>query len=191
MEQSIVYAFGDNTGTPIIPVDWFDDSYLKQIAEKKAPQNEEIESLIETYRESVFKDSFSILHGRSTQDLVRRIYEPGGLSRRRNKEICKNIKREVGRIENKRILIIFGLDHKFYIDDFLQNEDVEVLSALKLPQGFEVSQRLKNASINNIKASQALLEKRLAERFYRGEMKDRLEEKLKTYPKWLEAVSRL
>jgi hypothetical protein len=145
IEQSIVYAFGDETNTPVIPVDWFEEPSL-EISHPELEQ--EARALVGEYQKQILEGSFPELQGMKTQDLVRSIYriseKHGEIgARQRNEKICENIKVALSDIYGKRILIIFGLDHKHFLEDWLSAQEQDISNPESTP---EISDSLKAVS---------------------------------------------
>jgi hypothetical protein len=205
IEQSIVYAYAEPKGIPVIPVDWFDENFIKQMKSEDAKLSDKAKAKLkplEDHYNKLFKTgTFEELQSASTQTLVRKLYaayEEAGLlsSRERNERICENIVHALQDQHSKRVLIVFGLDHKYFQEDCIKrtgNQSLDVSEAfdLKKIEQFKVSRDLRERSIKNITASEALLKSRLAGGTYQGELKSKLIGKVSDYAKWLAAVSEL
>lgn len=205
IEQSIIYAIGESKGAKLIPVDWFNDAFIEGVQrenEKADPKMEDqVRPLFKSYENIFLTESFEQIHQKATSDLVRdiyTIYERNGLMlyRERNVQICKNIETAIAGVRGKRVLIIFGLDHKFFIDDFLKTSGRRVLSVEDWYNSSNVnnapiSSSLKTLSVRNLNESKQLLQKRLKEKYYNQAYHDRLGKKLNGFDSWIEAVNAL
>ena len=78
IEQSIVYAFGETKKINVVPVDWFDDAWMKSFLESNQKQtpalDAEVKPFNDRYMELVNGASFRELHEPATQALVRKMY---------------------------------------------------------------------------------------------------------------------
>lgn len=205
IEQSIVYAFGKEAKLPVVPVDWFDDTLLDAMSKEDAQNNPQFEQLVKPlsaeYERSFRHDSFFDLQGQKTQALVRSIYDLSEkygrtLNRKRNENICENIRTALHDIRGKRILVVFGLDHKYFLEDCLKHQGNDIINATDFLvadtlKGFKVSSSLNKTSLANISAAEILLQTRLTVGVYQGAMKQKLTNKLKEFKIWREVVSTL
>jgi hypothetical protein len=101
-----------------------------------------------------------------------------------DQEIVKNIDHALSTIKRGKILIIFGLDHKYFLDDFLR-ENYRTESMISIDewyssdkvQGLTLSRETKDKAIANIKASKILLRERLASGYFSSLWSDRIGKK--------------
>jgi hypothetical protein len=205
IEQSIVYAFGETLGVPVHAVDWFDDALIQSLeSEEKSPGSPELkaqlEHLFSTYMQMVNTASFVDLHSSKTQNMVRKIYsiqEQLGMvsSRRRNERICGNIVECLTGIPTRRAIIVFGLDHKYFIEDYLIGKGFGSLAAEFLfEQRFNLDDQqrisIKQRALENIIASESLLSLRLDSNYYEPLIRDRLLGKTPEFAIWRNTITR-
>ena len=201
IEQSIVYAYGKLNGAEVVPVDWFDDDFLKESAQEDTQVipglREKALPIAKEYQRQIAIGTIFELHSQSTQSKSKQLHELdekfGRLTwRKRNEKICKNIQASVNSLHGKRILIIFGLDHKYYIDEFLQKAQTAPVSmqawlSESMLKKLQVPANLKDLSVENMKKSQSLLKTRLDSGFYKVDQ-SRLSQKLKEFDRWIDAL---
>lgn len=205
IEQSIIYAYAEENNIPVIATDWFDNDLIREMEHdnsKVTPDLIDTLERISKFRESFSSSSLLELNSVAIKNYVREIYkllEENSLmsSRKRNDRILENIKKELAQINGKRVLIIYGMDHKFFIDDHLQsmesNEVVEVESWFqpKNLDSFKITDELKNKIIENLKYSESLLEQRMNSTFYQSEMHEKLKLKAPRFGNWIVAISKI
>lgn len=202
VEQSIVYAYGSLTNVPVQAVNWFADNQLELLKAENAKEplalKKKVAPLNQAYEKRLRSASFFELQSEKTQSLVRRIYttyEKGGsrLSAQRNKRICDNIKKALEPLNEKRVVIVFGLEHKYAIDDCVKaagdklNAATSFLNSQKLAS-FTLPESLKEKSVQNIQMSGKFLQQELTRGRFKGAERERLESKLSTFPDWIDAV---
>lgn len=205
IEQTLVFAYAEEHSIPVIPTDWFDEEFIREMeAEGKALTPEAIKKLTDmsAYRKSFDTDSLLKLNSPATKNIVReiyRVYEENGLmaSRKRNERIWENIRKELKGLQNKKILVIYGMDHKFFIDDqLLQLPDLTVLEVSswykdELNKSFAVPETLKKKAIANLQKSATALKERLAATSYSPKFKARLQSKEERFSQWAKAINLL
>ena len=132
IEQGIVYAYGTIHKVPVIAVDWFDDDYDKRMDSsviKFSPIiKKKLGQLESSYTKIVENGSFQEIQGRSTEDLVEQAYETeeqngDKFARERNDHICKHIDEALAGKHGLKVLIVFGLDHKYFFDRYLSSKE--------------------------------------------------------------------
>lgn len=200
IEQSLIYAFAKVKGKQVVPVDWFDDGFLDKMNQEDSIPDPEFDRkskpMDSKYEEVLKNGTFLELQGEGTQNLIRQIYmlqEKHGRmqSRRRNEKICENIDSSVLSINGKRVLIIFGLDHKYFIDDHLVGKQNHLVPIEQLVNSSpaSISSELKAQTLLNIDSAESLLRRRLTDDYYRGAMREKLRKKLESFKVWREAVN--
>lgn len=206
IEQSLIYAFASTHSVPVIPTDWFDDEFF-QLAQSELNKEDpefvkKIRPMFERYRASLTTASLIDLNSEATQKLIREIYltqEKAGMraSRIRNERIAKNIREALIKNSGKRVLILYGMDHKYFIDDAVStipnNKLLPVSSWFDSGKGRRsgLSKPSKDAALLNLKASEDLLRKRLASGFYPKLWELKLRKKLGQFAKWSKAIQAL
>lgn len=201
VEQSLVYAYGTLTNVPVTAVDWFEDNQLEKVRAESAKEpvalKKKVAGLNRQYDKVFREGSFFELQGPRTQNLVRKIYttyEQGGstLSLKRNQKICENITAQLKILNDKKVVIVFGLDHKYYIEDCVKKSGAKLATAESFlePQkmkSFVFPEQLKSQTITNINAAGTYLQQELARGKYKGAMKAQLSSKLQSFPDWIQA----
>lgn len=205
IEQAIVYAYAKAQAVPVKATDWFNEALIKEMFEensKVTPKLMETLQAMSVFRESFKTGSLLELHSEKIQDYMRelyKVYEENGLmaSRKRNDRIIANIKNELAKLQRKRVLIVYGLDHKFFIDDRLKEMDsIEFLPVSswfksETSKVFKISESLRSDIIENLKISEALLESRLKTQDYIQELDENLRAKLPRFQNWISNISKL
>lgn len=205
IEQALVYAYAQAHSIPVIPTDWFDETFIREMeSEGQALTPEAITTLTQmsAYRQGFSSASLLDLNSPETKKIVREIYrtyEELGLmaSRKRNDRIWENIKKELKGLQNKKILIVYGMDHKYFIDDqLLQLPDVTTLEVSSWynnenAKSFIVPEAIKRESILNLQRSAAALTDRLNSPNYSPAFKLRLQSKEARFTQWAQAISLL
>ena len=206
IEQSLVYAIAEESGAEVRPVDWFDDELISRMEREGRGLNphqvSQIELLQKKYVETIETGSIFQLNSQQVQNQVRELYAMYesfhlSASKSRNEKICLNIQKELRTIRGKRVLIIFGLDHKFYIEDCVSEDDQAKISSMS--EWFNMDQRnaftmntaIKNRTVENMKAAEKLLRIRVRSNFYSNDLKPRLAKKLESFGDWIEVISGL
>ena len=201
-EQALVYAYAEANGATVLPVDWFNDDYVKQSEEESAAitpaLKAELDPLFASFRKVVESGTFAESQSAETQALIRARYEllaKNGLKaeEKRNKVICENIKVELPKLEGQRVLAVFGLAHKFALDDCLNGVG---FPPVKLEKWYEagrsapVSPAFKSKATENLKRAKDILSERLGSGYYSADLENR-KEKLKELDRWIESTSGL
>ncbi len=202
-ELSLVYAFASVHNIQIIPTDWFDEEFFKLMQKEAAMRLQdflkEIWPTFLDYRASFYSASLLALNSEKTQKFVRefeQMKENVGLiaSKIRNEKILQNIKKELFKFTAKNILVIYGMDHKYFIDDGLaMNNHQKVLQVSEWfdPQQalhFEFNVEIKRCALSNLKAAEDMLTKRLSDHDYPPLWEPTLKEKLKQIAKWVVTI---
>lgn len=202
VEQSLVYAYGSLSNVPVQAVNWFADNQLELVraenAKEPASLKKKVAPLSREYENLIRTGSFMDLQSEKTQNLVRRIYttyEKGGstLSLKRNKRICENVTKALKLMEGKRVVIVFGLDHKYALEDCAKAAGAKVNSASSfLTQaklsGYKIPDPLREMSVTNIVTAGKFLRQELTKGKYRGAQRVQLEAKLSTFPDWIDSI---
>lgn len=204
IEQAIIYAYAFEKKIPVIPTDWFDDAFIAEMEADRKKEIPELEKIItpkfENYRQKFMTASLLELNSEKAMNEVRDIYsayERFGLmsSRKRNDQIAKNIQKALSDFSGKRVLILYGMDHKYFIDDFVEkiqgNEVIPVASWFdeEAAKKYQPSAAMKIRSIQNLKASESLATDRIKNKFYSNDMASRVENKIKRFQKWADAIN--
>lgn len=205
IEQAIIYAYAQERSIPVVATDWFDENFIREIEEegkKVAPELIEKLKPMTAYQESFNTASLLELNSESIKSRVRAIYktlDDNNLlcSRKRNDRIIENIYKELNKFNNKKVLIIYGMDHKFFIDDHLNGQsNVELLEVSswfnsEISESFKITDSIKLGSLKNLEKSASLLNERLNSKFYSAELEARLKVKQSKFANWINSVSRL
>lgn len=198
LELCLVYAYAERGGIPVIPTDWFDDSFIRQMIQEGSSLSpeagEKLGAMMEEYQASFFSSSLLGLHSPAAQAKIRSIYEAfeaHGLmaSRERNERILSNMREALTRLEGKRILAVYGMDHKYFIDDHLRGE-VEAIPVSDWfdpakAEEFLIPASVKSAAIRNLELSRKALVLRLQAGNYSPELADRMRAKLPRFESWV------
>ncbi|NUM88858.1 MAG: hypothetical protein HUU37_06620 [Bdellovibrionales bacterium] len=203
IEQAVVLAFAEEAGVSVVPVDWFDDEFIRAAdAEFQGitpALKEVVEPLYEEYKNAFSTRPLLEMNGSEWLGKIRKIYallEENGLvmSRKRNERICRNLAGALAALRGKRVLVLFGLDHKFFLDDCVKG-----IPAQKLIQPAEwysdaaVGQSgaggsLWERSVANLEAARDLLVARLENGHYSRDIAERLKKKLPRFDAWIAAI---
>lgn len=183
-EQSLVYAFAKETGATVVPIDWFDDQYNNESIEEEArltpALKEEIKPLLVEFLAVVQGGNFLDSQSVRTQSLVRKRYdilEKYGFTslRRRDEKICQNLQKHSAKFSEQRVLIVFGLAHKYFLEDCLRNLGVKPVVAKswfnpKKVVEFKPSDALKSNALRTFYEAKELLSKRLSGDYYKSDV---------------------
>jgi hypothetical protein len=158
----------------VIPVDWFDDEFIAEGLKEDAKPNLELKKTV---------GPLKVEYGQVGDKI-------------RNEHICQNISTAIEGTRGKRVMVVFGLDHKYFLNDCLEKAGnrilpVEELVSTKNSEYYQVDAAIKREALKNISAAKALLQKQLRENFYKGLLKERLGNKLKSFDQWISTVSAL
>lgn len=202
-EQAIVYAYAKYAAIPVIPVDWFDDHYNKELAREETEMaqtlKDKIEPLFKKFTSIVRTGTLADSQSQETQALIQQRYElikKEGLQafETRNLAICKNIESQIPQFHHKRVLIVFGLAHKYFIENCLRQNGIEALQFSNLDSSGRpitaIPKDLKSEAALNFKAAKKLLGHRLRIGFYRSNIPE-LQDKLKEFDRWIKQTSEL
>jgi hypothetical protein len=201
-EQSFVYAFAKESGAKVVPVDWHNDQYNIESAKANSKMTQiikkEIEPLLGRFLNIVQTGSFLESQSPETQNLIRKRYDilaSHGISflRKRDSNICQNIKKLS--LSNERVLIVFGLAHKYYLEDCVQEKELRPVAAegwfdQSSARKFTPSQGLNEEAIRTLKAAKYLLGSRLKDAYYKTDVEN-LKEKLAEFDVWIQKASEL
>ena len=201
-EQALVYAYAETAGATVVPVDWFNDDYVKQAEEETAAMTPalkaEIDPLFASFRKVVETSTLAESQNAETQNLIRARYEllaKNGLKaeEKRNKVICENIKVKLPELEGQRVLVVFGLAHKFALDDCLAAAGQP---PVKLEKWYDASvtppfsPAFKSKAVEIFKSAKDVLAQRLESGYYSADLENR-KEKLKELDRWIERTNGL
>lgn len=205
IEQAIVFAYAKERAVPVIATDWFDADLIREMEEENSKVTPALIKTLQTM--SAFRETFNTaslleLNSEATQDHTREIYkvfESNGLmaSRKRNDRILANIKKELGQFEGKRVLVIYGMDHKFFIDDHLKVLlEVEVVGVSSWftadsARSYKISESLRSEVIHNLKTSESLLAARLKASEKPNLLTEKLRAKLPRFQVWMASILKM
>ncbi len=103
--------------------------------------------------------------------------------------------KNISGLKGKRVLIIYGLDHKYFIEDFLGVEKQNVVNAESFyktsEQNFVVDPSLKKKTLDNVSGAKHLLEKRLSKGYYSKDFSEQLTHKAKEFDVWINYLESL
>lgn len=203
IEQAIVYAIAREIGIPVVATDWFNDLFIEEMIAEGSDLPPEIVNGLHTkmkeYQSLFFSADFETLHSPSCQNQISQIYaeyEKLGLlcSRKRNLEILSNIKSELAKFDGKRILVIYGMDHKYFLDTQLKNQ--VILSPTEdwydpsKSAEFRFSKELKSRTIENLENAKHALSDRLQSTKVSKTFESRLRSKLPKFDIWIEHLNK-
>lgn len=205
IEQSIVYAYAKTNGVEVAPIDWVDEKWLADFLEYSKKPHPILDAHLKPYEEKyaqMIKDgTFRELHSDHLENLIREMYEVGArygdiASKFRNEKICENLKRRLINEKGRRILVIFGLEHRFSLNDCIRESGAFILSTENWLGGSNldissISPEIRNLSILNIEAAKKLLQERLDNGFYAEPNKSRMKQKIDAFTRWREKLRTL
>jgi len=194
IEQTLVYAMGDLRGYAVVPADWFDDDFVAAMMKDDPVRRPEIEAALASvrtqYQEVIAGGSFEALQGESTQTLVRKLYkledlDGGGLMARRNERVCQNIVGQLGKLHGKRVLVVFGLDHKYFLDDCVRQHGDQVAAPPDVSGATSLPRDVRDRAVAYVLDSKAMLQARLASGYYSTTLAKRVTDKLAAFDRWI------
>ncbi len=202
IEQAIVYAVADEIGAEVKAVDWWDNKFILSALEESKKMENDPDFLKEfmpvlTERMAKVETQNLVELNNADQALVRQHYainhKYGYFSLdTRNKHICKNVLIEITKTKKLKVMTIFGLDHKYYLDDCLSQVQEKVIhpkdwykSDLKT-----ISEITKEKIIRNMTESKALLVKRIDSHYYPTILEDHFSQKVPEFNNWIQTVIR-
>lgn len=203
IEQSIIYAIAEHQEIEVVAIDWFNDEHIQKSKEESERASSDlemkkrIEPLFSLYVDKFKSTSFKELNDDEVQNLVRSIYDGYDQlgykqSRIRNENICANFKLKIKEYEGKRVLVIFGLDHKYFLDDCAKKLSLSIVDVEDMVvDNHKIDPEIVKLSLRNILESKSTLEERLRNDYYEKSYADRLSTKIKSFDKWYEAVAKL
>jgi hypothetical protein len=203
-EQALVHSFAKQISAAVVPVDWFDDEFNRQSESEDSDVspalNAEVQPLFEKFRNVVQSGTFEESQSSETQALIRARYErlakAGFKSTEiRNTAICENIQKHAPRFAEKRVLVVFGLAHKYALEDCLRRMGLKPLALeewydpiaarkLEFPDG------LKTEAVQTLRSAKRLLSERLKQGYYRTDLEN-LSDKLAEFDQWIEHTNAL
>ena len=196
IEQSLVYAVGELQGFRVVPTDWFDDELIRALVseELNSLSDPDLAIASKKYVELFKHASFSTLQGEETQALVRDIYrrqEMHGemLSSTRNEHICQNISDQLAKLHGKRVLVVFGLDHKYFLEDCVRRHGDQVALPPDVSTTSSLPEDVRDRALSYVRASKAALKERLATGYYSTVYAERLKGKLPDFDEWIGTLS--
>ncbi|MCK6598151.1 MAG: hypothetical protein L6Q37_07285 [Bdellovibrionaceae bacterium] len=203
-EQILVYAYAKSVGARVIPVNWVNDQYNKEAAKENSQQSTELKSKIEPlflmFREVVQHGTFLESQSALTQEIIRKRYDildSHGFTalRKRSQAICGNIRSKAAQFTNQRVLIVFGLAHKYILEDCIRDlgmttSSVETWFDLERSKQTKFDANLKVEAAQSFRAAKSLLLKRLQSGYYTTDIEEQ-RETLKDFDVWLQQTSTL
>ncbi len=201
VEQSIVYAYAEESGAKVVPIDWHNDKYNLENDldyEKAKAFKKEIQPLFDQFKASA--GSLSESQSPETQNIIRKRYDvmaTHGLTalRKRDAHICENIKKQRHKISAERVLIVFGVAHKYYLEDCIRELGFQPLifknwynknDAKKVI----ITKSLVENSVKTLKAAKELSRERLKVGFYKTDVEN-LNDVLKDLDEWIKKIGDL
>lgn len=201
VEQSIVYAYAKESGAQVVPVDWHNDDYNLE-SDQDYQRAKAFKKELQPLRDQFIKSISSLVESQSpvTQNIIRKRYDilaSHGLIalRKRDAHICENIKKQKDNLAKGPVLIVFGVAHKYYLEDCIRELGIQPLNF----ESWYGAEKAKNAmatkalaenSVKTLKAAKELLDVRLRAGYYKTDVTN-LNDVLKELDKWIEKVSRL
>lgn len=198
IEQALVYAMDDLRGYEVVPADWFDDAFVAGMMKSDQVHRPEIEvalaSVQAQYQEIIGGGSFEAMQDANTQALVRKLYEleesdGAGLMTNRNERICQNIVGQLAKLHGKRILVVFGLDHKYFLDDCVRRHGDQVVAPPDVSGSPPMPKDVRDRGMSYVRDSKAMLQARLAGGYYSTTMAKRLTDKLAAFDRWISKLN--
>ncbi len=205
IEQALIYAIGEIRDIEVIPIDWFDDNFIIQrdIENKRESKDihvkNNIEPLFNKYVNKFKSETFEVLNGDSVKELVRSfydLYEDYGykISKIRNDKICSNFKKEIKKLPGKKVLTIFGLDHRYALDDCSESIGIQPLKIndwYESGQKAHVDSRIIDLTLKNLEMAKSTLQKRLKNGYYTKAYSKQISGKVKSFNFWMKSVKKL
>jgi hypothetical protein len=198
IEQALVYAIGELRGVPVVAVDWFDDAYIAAIMAESAISRPVLESaqahLWPTYQEILASGTFEAIQSAETQAIARKLYDlddqyGSGVYNRRNRRICQNAVSQLNELHGKRALIVFGLDHKYFLDDCVVQAGNRLEVAPATSGTKQLPGDIRDRAVLHVRASKAALQEKLANGFYSKTYAERLTNKVSSFDRWIDRLS--
>ncbi|MBL7545526.1 MAG: hypothetical protein JNL11_17030 [Bdellovibrionaceae bacterium] len=200
-EQSIVYAYAKETGAQIIPVDWHNDEYNLESAQNEK-KSEKIKKEIQPLFEKFINDIGSLAQSQKpdTQEAIRKRYDimaAHGLTalRKRDGHICENIKKQKDKLSKERVMIVFGVAHKYYLEDCVRELGIRPLTfeswyLAEDAKKVVISKSLIENSVQTLKTAKELSSARLKSGYYKTDVEN-LKDVLGELDTWIDKLNGL
>jgi hypothetical protein len=198
VEQALVYAVGDLRGYRVVPADWFDDAFIGAMADQDREVRPDLELATAfaraKYQEVIDRGSFAALQGESTQALVRNLYAleekyGEGTSSKRNERICQNVIGQLAKLHGKRVLVVFGLDHKYFLEDCVRQHGDQAAAVPDVSETSSLPEDVRDRAASYVRESKAVLQARLASGYYAKIYAERLKDKASDFDRWIAKLS--
>jgi hypothetical protein len=179
IEQAIVYAVAAEIGAKVIAVDEWDHQFFinNKDEETRAAADEEFQALLAPYYQIHDQFNYNVFWIK------------------RNEAICANSKAALAQTKAKKVMSIFGLDHKYYLDNCLKQAGEKIVHAPSWSQEEELlnaKQDTKDVMVQNLLGAKIKLHRRLEQRFYSSPiMHDHFKTKLEMFDEWIDVVREL
>lgn len=206
IEQAIVYAVAVEIGAKVIAVDEWDHQFFinNKDEETRAAADEEFQALLAPNYEArvadIMASNWSAIN-EADQSLVKEYYQIHDQFNynvfwiKRNEAICANSKAALAQTKAKKVMSIFGLDHKYYLDNCLEQAGETIVHAPNWSQSEELlnaKQDTKDVIVQNLLGAKIKLHRRLEQRFYTSPiMHDHFKAKLEMFDAWIDVVREL
>lgn len=202
-EQSLVYAYAAEK-IKVKPVDWLNAQnqidLQRQESQLDAAHKKELDNLWAQFQQAFKKATFLELHGAPTQKLVRTIFayqEKNGIQADlvRNQQICTNIGKQLSKLKNERILVIFGLAHKYYLEECLEKTGARHLSlgawyVAENKIDAKLTDSVKKKAVRSLEQAKKLLGERLKSNHYKVDLKN-LKFTHGNFDKWIQKTNEI
>jgi hypothetical protein len=198
IEQALVYAIGELRGVPVVAVDWFDDAYIAAIMAEQAVSRPVLESaqapLRQTYQQVLASGTFEAMQSAETSAIVHKLYDlfdqfGSGVYTTRNRRICQNVVSRLSELHGKRVLIVFGLDHKYFLDDCVAQAGNHLAEAPAASGTKPLSADIRERALLHVRDSKTALQERLANGVYSKIYAERLTNKVPSFDRWIDRLS--
>jgi len=202
IEQSIVYALAEEIGAKVVAIDSWDKEFYDEWAKEMTLMQEDAELLsklnpIYLKRDSLVRNASLIELNNPEQKLARSHYKiledySYDLSSLRDERICHNLRSELDRQKSLRAMTIFGLDHKFRLDDCVRNHHSRLVHINEWYKGLMRQPRRSTVKkfILNLRMSFELLKKRINENYYSRVRTESSKKKAKRFVSWIDYIEK-
>lgn len=206
IEQAIVYAVAAEIGAKVIAVDEWDHQFFinNKDEETRAAADQEFQAQLAPNYEARVADIMAsnwAAINEADQSLVEEYYQIHDQFNynvfwgQRNNAICANAKAALANTQAVKVMSIFGLDHKYYLDNCLEQAGEKIVHAPSWSQGeqfLNVQQDTKDIIVQNLLGAKSKLHRRLEQRFYSSQiMHDHFKSKLEMFDVWIDVVREL
>jgi len=187
-------------GIKVVAVDWWDEQYFNDQLVEEIQMSSDIEfnkefCPIRDKRIAGIKIGNLVQLNNGKQTLVRKHYSVTDkygcfTFETRNIEICNNIKLAFEQNSKMRVMTIFGLDHKYYLDDCITNTQEKLVHAPEWNSDnfFNINKKTKSLILKNLLGSKLLLKSRLESGYYSQILHKHFKMKLPQFDQWIITV---